>query len=400
MTGCTPVRGHGYGVELSVGKASWKGPEGADTPVVVFRREGRRVLVRPAGPAEESRVSLRDDETMVFVMPMTHLVLEGRGSVRVVPEGRIGHVVYAREIVSGTDADHGQMVLMFEGDRLERIERIRAGGMSTEPEVGEMAGMIIRWPIGPAGYTDDETFIRTVPPGDVSGGNGVLAYPGRVIIYRAGDLALALGTVDANVRGEEVGGYAPVTSSLFTWMYLMAREDATLLSGDAFRLLLAAGRRLDASHRALRQVQLALEQYHSTEDGIRARQLMFEVIGAAEVAAIALNKTLQLPRIIKSRFALRVGLPEKAERKKEMVRKLRNPYEHLEKGALGLSKSGNPDPEALSAFDFEGLFQDSVLRHGGESIDLTTEAGELLTEVRTFLLEAGRELAEQGAGDP
>ena len=139
----------------------------------------------------------------------------------------------------------------------------------------------------PAGSDENTVYMRSLRPGEKDSGEAVRVPAGKKLTVRAAELSIDSNEIDArNPKGR--GGYAAVSNTIWTWYRIMGAEDQSLLM-----LLLAAARRLDATHVFRSDTMDALEQSR-TLVGIDRRSILFRALALAEVTVISLSRGLKM----------------------------------------------------------------------------------------------------------
>ena len=231
--------------------------------------------------------------------------------------------------------------------------------------------------------------MRTLRPGEVDSGETVQVRPGDNVRIRAHNLVLSLDAIDEAAASFE-DGYKPLTNVLWTWIAIVGSDIP-----DGARYLLAASRRLDASHRLLRLVRDGLDRLEREDmNANQVRVAIYDTIGTVELVIVGLNRALQMASGVTAEFGLTATLPPSVTGKLRTVKALRDAYEHIEDRARGLVR-GQPHPDALSVFEYERLFQQGSVAYGGSTLDLGNEATQLYIDTREFLLTAAAELSQR-----
>ena len=123
----------------------------------------------------------------------------------------------------------------------------------------------------PAGSDENTVYARSLHLGEEDSGEVVHVPAGKRLVIRAGDLSIDSEELDArSPRGR--GGYAPVADTIWTWYQIAGVEDTKLLM-----LVLAAARRLDATHVFWSETMGALEEaphWRVTCEGPRCSALL------------------------------------------------------------------------------------------------------------------------------
>ena len=215
----------------------------------------------------------------------------------------------------------------------------------------------------PAGSDENTVFARSLRPGEEDSGEAVHVPAGKRLVIKRGDLSFTSDEIDArSPRGR--GGYAPVADTLWTWYRVMGAKDQGLLM-----MLLAAARRLDATHVFWSATMDALEE-SATLAGIERRVTLFRALATAEVTVISLSRGLQMLYRLEEKFSLGLQIPEEIDSLRTPLRQMRNALEHIDARAMGEAKDGTAD-SALSIF-FQPRFVDQgELAYAGQSMSFT-----------------------------
>ncbi len=216
----------------------------------------------------------------------------------------------------------------------------------------------------PAGSDEDTVFARSLRPDEEDSREAVRVPAGKRLAIRPGDLSFSSEEIDArSPKGR--GGYAPVADTIWTWYRLVGAKDQSLLM-----MLLAAARRLDASHVFWSATMDALEE-SATLVGIERRSTLFRALAMAEVTVISLSRAVAILYRLEERFALGLQIPDEIDSFRDTLRRLRNALEHIDDRAMGEAKDGTAN-SAMSIF-FQPLFVDKgVLTYAGEGVVFTT----------------------------
>ena len=207
-------------------------------------------------------------------------------------------------------------------------------------------------------------FARSLRPDEADSGEAVQVPAGKQLVIRSGDLSFSSEEIDAR-SPEGRGGYAPVADTIWTWYKLMGAKDQSLLM-----MLLAAARRLDASHVFWSATMDALEE-SATLEGIERRSTLFRALAMAEVTVISLSRAVEILYRLDERFALGLQIPEEIDSFRDTLRRLRNALEHIDDRAMGEARDGTAN-SAMSIF-FQPLFVDKgVLTYAREGVVFTT----------------------------
>ena len=230
----------------------------------------------------------------------------------------------------------------------------------------------------PAGSNESTVFARSLRPGEMDSGKGVHVPAGKRLEIRAGDLSFSSDEIDARSPTGR-GGYAPVADTVWTWYRLMGTQDQSFLM-----MLLAAARRLDATHVSWSATMDALEEATALA-GIERRSTLFRALAMAESTVISLSRGVEILYRLEKRFDLGLKIPEEMDSSRRTLRRMRNALEHIDDRAIGEAKDDTVD-SAMSIF-FQPLFVDNgVLTYARESVSFTTELPVLLGHSRKVVM--------------
>ncbi len=229
----------------------------------------------------------------------------------------------------------------------------------------------------PAGCDENAVYARSLRFGEDDSGEVVHVPAGKRLVIRAGDLSIDSDELDAkSAKGR--GGYAPVADTIWTWYRIAGAGDSTLLM-----LLLAAARRLDATHVFWSGTMDALEEACTLADNLR-RPTLFRALAMAEVTLISLSRGMEMIYRLEKEFSLGLQISEKFDTNAKSLRRMRNALEHIDDRALGQAKDGTAD-SAMSIF-FQPYFVDhGVLTYAGDALSFAEGIPRVLGECRELI---------------
>lgn len=194
----------------------------------------------------------------------------------------------------------------------------------------------------------------------------------------------------AVIQGEaRSDGYRPICDALWVWGRL-----AGFPSLEEYRLISSAARRLDSGHRQIERVREGIATA-PPEGSIASREVVYEIIGDAELAVIALDKALDIIVGIPGRYRLMRSMPTLVTQKRQMIANLRNHYAHIDERALG-KVYGKPNPKAEDAWEFDSLLVNRQLTDGHDSLGIDGDATDLCVAARGYLVAAWTQLVARG----
>lgn len=271
-------------------------------------------------------------------------------------------------------------------DQAQPIE-IRYLSLNLTPEVGAN-DILLNVRIVPDGRDGKIVYARTLRRNEEDDGSPVFvnAADGERLEFRQNSIEISIEHIDSCSKpGSD--GYAPITNTIWTWMYVSGTANP-----DQFRFLLAAARRLDASHLVFCNLQERLSQLSTKGLGlIGQRELVYSIVGMVEILIISLNRSLQMLSQLQSRFGMSTPIPKSIDDKLKDVKSIRDAYEHIEDRALG-KVHGNPHPDALSVFDNRDFFSNGKVTYSSHSIDIRQELPQLFLEARSYIYNVAVEI--------
>ena len=230
----------------------------------------------------------------------------------------------------------------------------------------------------PAGSDENTVYARSLRPGEEDVGEAVQVPAGKQLVIKAGDLSFSSDEIDArSPKGR--GGYAPVADTIWTWYRIVGAKDLNLLM-----LLLAAARRLDASHVFWSATMDALEK-SATLTGVERRSMVFQALAMAEVTVISLSRGVEMLYRLEKEFHLGIQIPGNIESSRKNLRRLRNALEHIDDRAMGDAKDGTAD-NALSIFFQPYFVGQGVLTYDGFGVVFTTGVPIALRQCREIVM--------------
>ena len=220
-------------------------------------------------------------------------------------------------------------------------------------------------------------YARSLRLGEEDSGEVVHVPAGKRLVIRAGDLSIDSEELDAkSPKGR--GGYAPVADTIWTWYQIAGVEDTKLLM-----LVLAAARRLDATHVFWSETMGALEEAPTLAGNLR-RSALFRALAMAEVTLISLSREMEMISRLEKEFSLGLQISEIFDSNMKALRRMRNALEHIDDRAMGQATDGTAD-SAMSIF-FQPYFVDQgILTYAGDALSFAEGAPLVLRECRELI---------------
>jgi len=205
-------------------------------------------------------------------------------------------------------------------------------------------------------------------------------------------------------------GYVPVCED----MMLASTVGGTMPPASAFRYLMTAGRRLDGAHVLVERTRSLVDVLKPIDDQYRersargffgdqrTRQDFFQMVNEAEMALIALNRSLKMAERASQKLQLpgASAMSEEVSVHSEAIAHLRNAYEHIDERIMGrLNRAGKADAEALGATMLarEGLLGERRWKYRQWSFGIDDEATTVMVALRNYLWGLWIIASESGA---
>ena len=186
-------------------------------------------------------------------------------------------------------------------------------------------------------------------------------------------------------------GYRDIVDPMGTFGLLGASP-----TPEQWRYVLSAARRLDTAHRQFERVRAGLDELAETEGNVQQRRTSWIIVGDAELAIIALHRSIAMSDDLRDKFQLRVNWPDELKGGRKTLGELRDAYEHIDERAQGFIKKGrskrHETETAFTAFQFRSLFAERRLRYDKWSVGIDDEIDELIAITRQYLLQVWAEL--------
>jgi hypothetical protein len=112
-------------------------------------------------------------------------------------------------------------------------------------------------------------------------------------------------------------------------------------------------------------------------------------VGDIELTVVALSRAIDMAIRLSELAPISTSVPTSVASTVVTLTELRNAYEHIEDRAQGRVRM-QPDPQALTIFDWSSLFQDDAITYAGSRLELKNVPS-ILLDTRTFLKEAAAE---------
>ena len=323
---------------------------------------------------------------------VTHLQFEGGESpVRVVLDERDGHTVYVREATEDDGPEPPTVTVDPSVDKIVRVTRVKFAGMHTTNEVGRVDDLFLAVRVVPAGREGNLVYGRGLRHDEIDTGESIRLLPGDRLVFPAGSLSVELEAIDERMPAGE-DGYRPLAEPLWTWLYFPGDRREDFDAGR--RYLIAAARRLDTAHLALTRVRDGIHKLDEAKLGYEKMRVIHQVIGDVETMVIALSRAVGMTRELPSHFDVLVEVSGDLVELGTRLKEIRDAYEHIDERARGRIRS-QPDPEALTVFDYETLLGEGTVRYRDARVSLAEEIPQLINGCRDLLKQAASKLAEE-----
>ena len=123
------------------------------------------------------------------------------------------------------------------------------------------------------------------------------------------------------------------------------------------------------------------------QTAFRARESVAEAWGAAESMCVSLARVVRMIADAKRTIGTTSAVPDEIRRIEDAATAIRHAVEHIDERAAGRAHRESPDV-AVSIFDQTDLFAAGVLRYAGHALDIRQDVVPALLAGRRFILEA------------
>ena len=222
-------------------------------------------------------------------------------------------------------------------------------------------------------------YARTLRLGEEDTGEVVELRAGDRLVFPAGEFAIDSRQIDTYYNPKGLGGYAPVANTIWTW-YQIAPEEP-----EFFLYFFALGRRTDAAHTLWASAIEARDKARN-DGGIPQRQGFFNALATAEMAIIALYRSIRMVYGLIEKFCPELQVPGSVDRIRVAVEEIRHAFEHIDERAQSKISQRKSHPDALTIFNQPDFIELSVLQYQGHSLNLETDVIEVLLDCREFIM--------------
>lgn len=244
----------------------------------------------------------------------------------------------------------------------------------------------------PDGREGNVVYGRTLRRGEEDTGEGIHVGPGEEFAIRPGGLVIDSREIDEYHNPIGVGGYRPITNTVWTW-HRFAKEQL-----GVFLFFFALARRTDVAH-ALWVSAIQARDEARKEAGIPHRHAHFYAFSAAEVAIIALGRCYRMVGVLVEKYRPGMDLPDSVTKTQEAVLEMRNAFEHIDERAEGRVGGGKFDADALSIFNQPDFAQASILRYKNYELNFESDVIAALIDCRELIMDAIGEQTKQRPGN-
>jgi hypothetical protein len=182
-------------------------------------------------------------------------------------------------------------------------------------------------------------------------------------------------------------GYRPIVEPLWAWA-----QTVGIPQRQQSLLVLSAARRLDTGHLQVERVRDGIDSLPSLSSPA-GREQLYEVLGDAEIALIALNRAITMAAKLSGLYRLPVSFPKIVSEKRSLLDNLRDAYEHVDDRALDRIHGKAAGEEAMLGFrSFSVLIEERRFTDGNDTLGLDEEMTRLVIATRDYLVKSWAEL--------
>ena len=222
-------------------------------------------------------------------------------------------------------------------------------------------------------------YARTLRLGEEDTGEAVKLERGDRLVIPAGELVVDSRQIDAYFNPRGAGGYAPVANTIWTW-YRIVPEDP-----EFFLFFFALAKRTDVAH-VLWASAIEARDKAREDGGIPRRQGFFNALATAEMAIIALHRSIDMVYELVKRFCPELQVPDSVDKIKIAVQEIRDAFEHINERAQSKINQRKSHPDALTIFNQPDFIEFSVLQYKNHSINLESDVIAALLACREFIM--------------
>lgn len=304
-------------------------------------------------------------------------ILGSEAPVRVVEEDRNGSYIVLRQVDPCEPSPN--RVPIYEGDTFEVMTAISHISLHSSDEEDSNSGFFFSIRVIPVRRESKIIFVRTLRFGESDDGSRVHIRSGDSLSFEIGSLVAELDYIDSLEPATD-SGHVPLSPVLVTW-FSIGHENS---DGKWLRYLLAAARRLDTANLLLMEVEKRRTEL-SREDiaGPAIRRAAYELIGAVEMAIVALGRVADMALKARDSIDCRIQVPEIIITSSIALMAIRDSFEHIEDRAIGQVRN-KANLEALTIFDHAQILANDRIVYGDFELDLKVQVPNILVEAREF----------------
>ncbi len=254
-------------------------------------------------------------------------------------------------------------------------------GLHLGAQVGE-DDIIVGVRVVPTKREGRTVFARTLNFEEQDNGEAITGEPGDPLLFPAGSMKITIADVDRYSEPTS-DGYAPVANTVWSWNAIPPLKHPQA----RHNYLLAAARRLDTAHGHSVEALKGLTSSSSQSSFLKARAVMFEALGHAELMCIALSRAMRMIQKAKAKVGVTVAVPKEVQALESRVTAIRHAFEHIDDRATGKAHHEGPS-DAMTVLDQTDFFKSGVLRYASNSLDVAAEAIPAMLAARKFIIDA------------
>ena len=225
-------------------------------------------------------------------------------------------------------------------------------------------------------------YARSLRIGEEDTGEVVNVPAGCELVIPAGELAVNLRQIDDQYSLKGLGGYAPMSGTVWTWFHLARLPQNVQL------FIISLAQRTDAAH-LLCTSALEARSRARVEEGIPELLDFFNALAIAGMSIIALHRSISMTYSLVKKVCPSLKAPNSINKICKPVEEIRNAFEHIDDRAEGKIGKSKEDPEqALTIFTQPDFIKSSIIRYRGYELNLESEAIPALLDSRELIMNA------------
>lgn len=288
-----------------------------------------------------------------------------------------------------------QAVDQIAPDKVRTGQELKIISVHLGPEVNA-SNCLARIRVVPDHRVGNLVYGRSLRPGEPDSGQGIPIFDEMSLSFPVGSIQFTIADVECHSDSEpEAGGYAPTANVVWTWMALPPKADQKAFIDyllAASRRLDEGHAHCQRALSHLKRLQKmdsasTNRKWTPPQTAFRVRESAAEAWGAAESMCVSLAKVVRMVSDAQRTIGTTIAVPDEIGRIESAATAIRHAIEHIEERVAGRARQEDPDV-AISIFDQTDLFTAGVLRYADYAMDIRQDVVPAILAARRFILEA------------